>query len=91
MLLLQYIGDDVEEQHDVFEKKDKLKLPLPFCCWRYRPSKPYFLHLLKWSVVQYVIVRPALSIAGIVLEYYEILCTQSLSPKYGQVWLTAIE
>lgn len=53
MLLLQYVGDNVEEQVDVFAKKEKRKLPMPFCCWRYRPSKAYFLNLLKWGVIQY--------------------------------------
>lgn len=91
MLMLQYIGESVAHQIQVFVKKDKKKLPLPFCCWRYRPSKAYFLFILKWSVLQYVIIRPALSVAGIVLEYYEILCNQSLSPKYGHVYLEAID
>ncbi|SCV74137.1 BQ2448_6569 [Microbotryum intermedium] len=52
MLLLQYIGDSTDEQREVLLEKEKKKLMVPFCCWRYRPSKPYFLHALKWSVLQ---------------------------------------
>ncbi|KDN49606.1 DUF300-domain-containing protein, partial [Tilletiaria anomala UBC 951] len=91
MLLLQYIGESVVAQVQVFAKKDKKKLPMPLCCLRYRPSKAYFLFFLKWSVVQYVIIRPVLSITGIVLEYYHLLCNSSLSPMYGHVYLLAID
>ncbi|MCO5596100.1 hypothetical protein L7F22_050160 [Adiantum nelumboides] len=91
MLMLQYIGTSVQEQKATFAHKNKKPLPLPFCCWRYRPSKAYFLVLLKWSVVQYCIIRPAISIAGIVTEYYEVYCPSSLSYKYAYVYLTSID
>ncbi|KAK0548274.1 hypothetical protein OC845_003673 [Tilletia horrida] len=91
MLLLQYIGHQIEDQKAVFGSKDKTKLPIPFCCWRYRPSKAYFLVLLKWSVLQYVVVRPLLSVAGIVLQYYDLLCTQTYSYKYGEVYIAAVD
>jgi len=32
------------------------------------------MHTLKWSVLQYVIIRPAASIAGIICEKYQVLC-----------------
>ncbi|UZJ50989.1 hypothetical protein CBS101457_000309 [Exobasidium rhododendri] len=91
MLMLQYIGESVDEQKGVLMQKDKKKLPLPFCCVRYRPSKPYFLVLLKWSVIQYVIIRPAVTIAGIVTEYYEVYCQSTLSYKYAYVYLLGID
>ena len=28
------------------------QIPFPLCCWRYRPGKPYGLHLLQFSVLQ---------------------------------------
>jgi hypothetical protein len=56
------------------ERKDKKPLPFPFCCFRYRPTKAYFMYTLKWSVLQYVIIRPAASIAGIICEKYDVLC-----------------
>ncbi|MCO5597322.1 hypothetical protein L7F22_051398 [Adiantum nelumboides] len=89
--MVQYIGDSVDEQRGVFTSKDKKPLPIPFCCWRYRPSKAYFLVLLKWSVIQYVLVRPALSIASIITEYYQVYCVSNLSYKYAYVYLLAID
>ena len=32
------------------------------------------MYTLKWSVLQYVIVRPLASIAGIICEAYGVLC-----------------
>jgi len=40
MLLLQYIGESNEEQRRVLKDKEKRKIPFPFCCVRFRPSKP---------------------------------------------------
>ncbi|CEH15841.1 Predicted seven transmembrane receptor-rhodopsin family [Ceraceosorus bombacis] len=91
ILMLQYIGDSVEDQRAVFMGKDKKPLPFPFCCWRFRPAKPYFLVVIKFSVVQYVVISPALTIAGIVLEYYELLCESSLSYKYGHVYILGVD
>ncbi|OCH86292.1 DUF300-domain-containing protein [Obba rivulosa] len=76
LLLIEFVaatavGHDVD---NAIQRKDKRKMPIPFCCWRYRPTKPYFMYTLKWSVLQYVIVRPALSIAGIICQHYGVLC-----------------
>ena len=47
-----YVSDSPAEQREVLSKKEKRKLVFPLCCWRYRPSKPYFLFVVKWSVMQ---------------------------------------
>lgn len=71
----------------------------------------YFMYTIKWSVMQYVIVRPgmwannvrlmfhysqildppAISVAGIISQAFGVLCTQSYSPHFAQVYLTAID
>lgn len=42
-------------------------------------------------MVQYCVVRPAISVAGIVTEYYEVYCSSSLSYKYAYVYLTSVD
>jgi len=32
------------------------------------------MYTVKWSVMQYVVIRPAVSIAGIICEAYGVLC-----------------
>jgi hypothetical protein len=55
-------------------RKDKKALPFPFGFWRYRPTKVYFMYTLKWSVLQYVVIRPLVSIVGIICQTYGVLC-----------------
>ncbi|KAF8797823.1 DUF300-domain-containing protein [Phlegmacium glaucopus] len=74
------------------ERKDKKSLPIPFCCWRYRPTKPYFMYTVKWLVLQYVIIRPAVSIAGIICQKLEVLCqADGFNVHHASVYLNAID
>ena len=60
LLLIEYVAATAAD-HDIknaIARKEKKKLPLPLCCWRYRPSKAYFMYTLKWSVLQFVIIDP---------------------------------
>ncbi|PPQ71311.1 hypothetical protein CVT24_012037 [Panaeolus cyanescens] len=96
LLIIEYVAETASghSAEKAIERKDKMPLPIPFCCWRYRPTKAYFMYTVKvgkpisvfiapsfifrypnqWSVLQYVIIRPAASIAGIICEKYEVLC-----------------
>lgn len=50
------------------------------------------MYTVKWSVLQYVIIRPAASIAGIVCQYYGVLCPSlAWSPYYAQVYISAVD
>ncbi|CAG7850779.1 SubName: Full=Uncharacterized protein {ECO:0000313/EMBL:CCA73435.1} [Serendipita indica DSM 11827] len=60
LLIIQYVAATAASRtaEDALARKDKTKLPIPCCCLRYRPTKPYFMYTLKWSVMQYTIIRP---------------------------------
>ena len=49
MLLIQYVGGSTAERKKILARKSKTNMIFPFCCLRYRPSKPYFMHSLKVS------------------------------------------
>ncbi|GAA5857727.1 hypothetical protein JCM5353_003327 [Sporobolomyces roseus] len=91
MLLLQFIGDSSQEQKEILKNKEKRKIPIPFCCIRFRPSKPYFLHALKWSVLQYSLLRPLISIIEIVCQAYDVLCPTQYSVYFAEVYLDAAD
>ncbi|KAJ7924863.1 hypothetical protein B0H13DRAFT_1163672 [Mycena leptocephala] len=56
------------------------------------PNQAYFMYTIKWAVLQYVIVRPAVSIAGIVCQAFNVLCeSESFSVKYANVYLEAVD
>ena len=49
MLLIQYVSSSPAEGKMIFARKSKKNMLFPFCCWRYRPGKPHFMHTLKVS------------------------------------------
>ncbi|KAJ7687812.1 organic solute transporter Ostalpha-domain-containing protein [Mycena rosella] len=94
LLIIEYVAATAagHDAQNALVRKDKRPLPIPFCCWRYRPTKAYFMYTVKWSVLQYVIIRPAVSIAGIVCEKFGVLCeSQGYNPHFASVYLSAID
>ncbi|KAG2753785.1 DUF300-domain-containing protein [Suillus brevipes Sb2] len=94
LLLIEFVAATAagRDATKAIERKDKRPLPIPFCCWRYRPTKPYFMYTLKWSVLQYVIIRPAVSIAGIICQIYNVLCESGpYSIYFANVYLEAVD
>ena len=49
------------------------------------------MDLCSGSVLQYTVVRPAISIVGIICQAYNILCEQSWNYKYASVYLSSID
>lgn len=93
LLLIEYVADTASERDALkaMERKDKRRLPIPFCCWRFRPTKPYFMYTVKWSVLQYVIILPACSIAGVICQAFNVLCqSEGYSIYYASVYLDVI-
>ncbi|KAI9454471.1 DUF300-domain-containing protein [Lactarius psammicola] len=94
LLLIEYVASTAagHSTEGALARKDKQSLPVPFCCWRYRPTKPYFMYALKWSVMQYVVIRPAVSITGIICQAFDVLCASGpYSVHYAEVYLEAID
>ncbi|KAJ6454262.1 organic solute transporter Ostalpha-domain-containing protein [Mycena vitilis] len=94
LLIIEYVAATAvgHKAEGALVRKDKRPLPMPLCCWRYRPTKAYFMYTVKWSVLQYVIVRPAISIAGIVCQKFGVLCdSEGYNPRFASVYLSAID
>ncbi|KAH8921828.1 DUF300-domain-containing protein [Atractiella rhizophila] len=91
VLILLYVGQSPIEQREAMMKKEKQSLPLPFCCWRYRPSKPYFLWAIKWSVLQFVFLKPLESLASVITEAFNVYCVESMSYHFAHVYILSID
>ncbi|KAJ7178521.1 organic solute transporter Ostalpha-domain-containing protein [Mycena crocata] len=94
LLLIDYVADSAtgHSAENAIARKDKQRLLMPLCCWRYRPTKAYFMYTVKWSVLQYVVIRPAVSVAGMICEAFKVLCeSEGFSVKYADVYLEAVD
>jgi hypothetical protein len=94
LLLIEYVASTStgHSTQGALARKGKRSFPVPFCCWRYRPTKAYFMYTLKWSVMQYVVIRPALSITGIICQHFNVLCESgSYNVHFAKVYLDAID
>lgn len=90
-LMLAYVGSSSDEQMAVMREKEKRGMPWPLGCIRFRPSKPYFLHALNASVLQYAFLRPTISVIGIICERYHVLCAHMMAPWFAKVYLDAVD
>ncbi|TYJ53631.1 hypothetical protein B9479_005718 [Cryptococcus floricola] len=93
MLLMELVSMGTVDLNigSALAEKDKKKFPFPFGFWRFRASKPYFWHALSFSVMQYVVLRPLISVIGIICQYYGVLCPEEYSIHYAEVYLDAVD
>ncbi|KAG0019943.1 hypothetical protein BGZ82_011744 [Podila clonocystis] len=91
ILMLQYLGDSLEDQKRVLRQHKKTeRWFFPMCCLKYNPSRPHFLQFMKWGILQYVPLVVVATILTIVLQYYGWYCESSWNPKFGHVWILVI-
>ncbi|KAI5476839.1 NMT1/THI5-like domain containing protein [Pseudohyphozyma bogoriensis] len=86
-LMLSILSDCPIEQRELLAEKEKRKLVAPFCCWQFRPSKPYFIWMVKWSVLQFVIVKPLGAVAGVITEAFGVYCETSNSLAFANIYV----
>ncbi|KAH9934604.1 organic solute transporter Ostalpha-domain-containing protein [Amylocystis lapponica] len=94
LLLIEFVAATAHDHNvdNAITRKEKSSMPMPFCFWRYRPSKAYFMYTLKWSVLQYIIIRPLLSIAGIICQALGVLCESgSWSFRTASAYISVID
>lgn len=94
LLLIEFVADSsvVKDPTEALARKEKQKLVFPLCCWRYRPTKAYFMYAVKWSVLQYVVVRPVVSLIAMLCEAFNVLCpSQGFNAHYANVYLAVID
>ncbi|KAG0073687.1 hypothetical protein BGZ90_011381 [Linnemannia elongata] len=91
ILLLQYLGDSLEDQKRALKRHKKTeRWFFPMCCLKYNPSRPHFLQFMKWGILQYVPLNVLGSLLTVVLETQGTYCESSWNPKFGHVWILFI-
>ncbi|CAG8674144.1 organic solute transporter Ostalpha-domain-containing protein [Gigaspora rosea] len=89
-LLTQFVGESHEEQKKMLRTREKQSLPFPFCCFRYNPAKHKFLILVKWGILQYVIMKPIITLISLITEAFGVFCAESLSFAFARVYMKII-
>ena len=92
ILLLQYLGDSVQVQQEKLQDPEReiMRLPLPFCCVRFHPANPHFIWILKYCVLQYVVLRPLMTILAVILQTQNLYCPESMSPSHAHLYITIV-
>ncbi|KAF9132204.1 hypothetical protein BGW39_000639 [Mortierella sp. 14UC] len=91
ILLLQYLGDSLEDQKRALKRHKKTeRWFFPMCCLKYNPSRPHFLQYMKWGILQYVPLNVIGSLLTVILETQGTYCESSWNPKFGHVWILFI-
>ncbi|KAK7029693.1 hypothetical protein VNI00_014391 [Paramarasmius palmivorus] len=90
--LFQKVGLSKEADNEALRKGEEVKkwvFPLGFVKWK--PSTGLsFLQVMKWGVLQYCVLRPATTLAAVVLDYIGLYCEASWSPGWGHIYLVLI-
>jgi len=91
ILLLQYLGDSLEDQKRALKRHKKTeRWFFPMCCLKYNPSRPHFLQYMKWGILQYVPLNVLGSLLTVILQTQGTYCESSWNPKFGHVWILFI-
>ncbi|KDN33144.1 hypothetical protein RSAG8_13765, partial [Rhizoctonia solani AG-8 WAC10335] len=64
---------------------------IQWCCFGFWPTKSSFIHMVKWLVLQFLIVRPIASIISIILYALGLLCPTDLKTTEPNLWLTIVD
>ncbi|KZS95080.1 DUF300-domain-containing protein [Sistotremastrum niveocremeum HHB9708] len=93
LLILQYVARTAGDNHaeNALRRKDKRRLPFPFMCFLYRPTKVYFMYTLKWSILQYAIIGPLVAIVGVITNVFGLYCESGpFNPHFAHVYLEVV-
>ncbi|TPX34222.1 hypothetical protein SmJEL517_g03141 [Synchytrium microbalum] len=89
-LLMDYLGPDFETRHQRLINKPSRTCLFPFICFKYSPRGHAFLINCRVLVLQYVVVRPCMTVLALILQSFEVLCPNSSSPLHGEFWISWI-
>ncbi|KAJ3079603.1 hypothetical protein HDU99_010504 [Rhizoclosmatium hyalinum] len=91
-LILQFLGPTVQVQKMALVSKNPMPYPMwgPIFKWKYDPASPTFLQRNKILVLQYVVVRPLMTVVALVTQLTSRFCSESMSVFYGHFWYSVI-
>lgn len=56
------------------------------------PFQPYFMYTVKWSVLQYIIIRPLVTVIGCICQAYNVYCeSEGFDWHYANAYLEVVD
>jgi len=87
-LLIEFTGG-YQHTKEYLAKNEKVKLIFPLNCISVRPKRG-LLRTLKRLTLQYVVLRPLLSLCAVVLQSVNLYCPGNWNFSRGYIYITAI-
>jgi len=85
-LLIEYVGG-YQHGKEIFSQKPSFKLVIPLSCITVH-AKRGLLRWCKRMTLQYVLVRPSMTILTLILQIMSQYCPGNFSPIRGYFWIT---
>eukprot|EP01112_Ceratiomyxa_fruticulosa_P009001 TRINITY_DN2341_c0_g1_i1.p1 TRINITY_DN2341_c0_g1~~TRINITY_DN2341_c0_g1_i1.p1 ORF type:complete len:377 (-),score=39.76 TRINITY_DN2341_c0_g1_i1:214-1344(-) len=90
-LILEYANIATNEKlAEVWEQVPPIKHPFPMRCITFQPGEQFLLTCRR-CVLQFVLVKPLISLTSLFLDIFDLYDDGNLSPRKGYLWLTIIE
>ncbi|KAJ3106931.1 hypothetical protein HDU96_008052 [Phlyctochytrium bullatum] len=87
-LLLQYLGRRKVDQLAYLSSKPRMPHPPPLrcCVGEMNPACPTFLPGCLKMILQFVVVKPIITVVAAVCQALDRFCAESMSPKHFHLW-----
>ncbi|KAJ3287819.1 hypothetical protein HDU79_005386 [Rhizoclosmatium sp. JEL0117] len=93
-LCLLYLGHTWDQQRESMRTSERgvgrKRCPPPLCCFTYDPKHPRFLVYCKLGICQLLVMRSLTCIGTLLLDYWNLFCPESMSPKFGHVYIVIL-
>ncbi|ODQ52260.1 DUF300-domain-containing protein [Saitoella complicata NRRL Y-17804] len=91
-LLTQFLAPTLREQRLLFMSRGmKRKWVWPLGKWRWRPSGSVWFEMIRFGTMQYVFIRPAMTLVAVLTNVFGLYCESSYSPVFSHIWVLTID
>jgi len=87
-LLIEYVGG-YERGKNLFMNRPRTRLVVPLVCFEVQPKRG-LLRQCKRLTLQYVLIRPAMTLLALILQSVSQYCSGNYSPFHGYLWVTVV-
>jgi len=88
-LMIEYMGGYETSKQVLANRDGIIKLAVPLCCVKISPNRG-MLRTLKRATLQYVLIRPLMTVLSAILQAFNLYCPGNWSPMRGNIYITFV-